>query len=191
MRILAPGLLSIFTFLCGCAADGESTTEPPLVPGAPIPTTSGSFASRYEVPVPSELATAADFAVDHAEWTVSGSTVTLHYDLPVGLVGGKAEVTLSGTLAAGATTVALAGEVGTGTCVADATHLVCREELAGLGAMPISTTVVEQTAASEYAGPAADRVRVANLFASDPIGFVRLDLSAPVVDDSGDDSSDR
>ena len=187
MRTLAAGLVSMLSLVTACGADSDETIDPPLVPSAPIPTASGEYASRYRVPVTADLATAADYAVAEVDWTVTGSTVTLHYDLPVGLVGGDVDVTLTGTLASGATSVELSGAEGTGTCVATATHLICREEFTNLGQLPVSMAVVEQAAAVEYAGPVADRVRIASQFASDPIGIVELDLSAIVVDDRGGD----
>jgi hypothetical protein len=50
------------------------------------------------------------------------------------------------------------------------------------GLLPLTPDygVIEQLAKTEYAGPAADRISVAKAFAADPIGVVRLDLSAPV-----------
>ena len=39
--------------------------------------------------------------------------------------------------------------------------------------------VIEQLANAEYAGPASDRIRVAEQFAGDPIGIVHFDRSVP------------
>lgn len=165
-----------------------SESDPVLTPDAAIPRTSGIYASTYRVPVSDpSLELAATFVVDHVEWIVSGDSVTLHYDLPVGLVGGDLDITLTGTLAPDATSVELRSAQGTGTCVATASVLTCHELFANLGALPISLAIVEQTAANEYSGPAADRTRVANSFASEPIGFVDLALDQPVVDDHGGD----
>ncbi|MBX3155278.1 MAG: hypothetical protein KF773_04705 [Deltaproteobacteria bacterium] len=172
----------VFLALAACAADGVD--DPLLVK---LPATSGTYAGRYRVPVAPELAAAADYAVDHVEWIVAGTTVTLHYDLPVGLVGGDLDVTFTGTLAPGATSLDLGGAQGVGRCTATATAITCREEFANLGALPISMDVVEQTAAVDYAGPVADRARVAVVFGSDPIGIVEIDLASPIVDDHGDD----
>ncbi len=181
---------ALLTVAVGCVTDGTTSppvvvNDPPLVAGAPLPRTSGTYVSRYRVPVESELVAAADFAVDHAEWTVAGDAVSLHYNLPVGLVGGVLDLTLTGTLAADATTVELAGPPGVGTCVATAIAVTCREVFSDLGTLPISMARVQQTAATDYAGPVADRMRVAVVFGSDPIGIVELDLQAPVVEDNG------
>ncbi len=187
MRTLIIAAISA-TFSMGCASEATpapsgNVNDPPLVPNSPLPTTTGVYVSRYRVPVGAELVNAADYAIDHAEWTIVGESVTLHYNLPVGLVGGVLDVTFAGTLVPGATTVELAGTAGVGTCVASATSLVCREVFGDLGPLPISMAVVEQTAAVEYPGPVNDRIAVATVFGSDPIGIVVLDLQQPVIDD--------
>ena len=163
----------------GCATDDASTD------GAPLPQTSGSFLGRYAVPTTADFAAAATFVVDDVDWTVTAGTATLHYNLPRGLVGGKLAITLSGAIGPGATTVELAGAQGTGECTATAALVTCRETFGDLGALPISLDVVQQVAASEYAGPASDRVHVAGVFGSDPIGTVSIVLGSPVVDDGG------
>jgi hypothetical protein len=179
-RLLA---LSLVT---ACASEPDPAS--PLTPDAQLPRVSGTYASGYRVPVSDPaLEAAAVFTVDHAEWTVVGDSVTLHYDLPIGLVGGKLDVTFTGTLTPEATTLELRSAQGTGTCVATASTLTCHELFANLGALPISIAVVEQTASLEYAGPVADRTRVASDFASEPIGFVDLALDQPVIDDNGGD----
>jgi hypothetical protein len=172
-------LLSVLT-LVGCATEGATTGAT-----APIPVTTGIYAGSYEVPTTPNLESAAMFAVDHIDWTVAGSVATLHYDLPLGLVGGKVEVTLSGQLEPGATTLTLTGAVGTGSCVATASTITCREQFTNLGALPISTAVVEQQASLGYAGPVMHRLQVANQFASDPIGIAYIDLQSPIIDDHG------
>jgi hypothetical protein len=50
--------------------------------------------------------------------------------------------------------------------------------------------VVEQVAATEYAGPVEHRATLATVFSSDPIGIVEIDFSSPIVEDNphGDDS---
>ena len=179
MRIWSTSLLLLLTLAIGC------TDAPPGDPGAaPLPNTSGAYRGAYAVPVPAELAAAATFPLDHLDWTVIGDVVTLHYDLPVGLVGGDVRIDLTGRLAPGATEVVLTGAVGSGTCTSDGLRLSCVEQFTGLGALPISMPLVEQTAAAEYAGPVADRVAVANVFGQpDPIGVATLELTAPVVED--------
>jgi hypothetical protein len=171
--------LAVMLVLCavGCATD-------PTTPGQDSLQTTGVFAGSYEVPTSLELAAAAQYPVDHVEWIVVDGNATLHYDLPLGLVGGKLDVTLTGRVEANGT-VALAGPVGVGSCFADARTITCREEFTGLGALPISVAVIEQLAATQYAGPVRDRVAVAAMFASEPIGIVVIDLAAPVIDDNG------
>jgi len=184
MRTLVLGLVASIAVIAGCTADGGAPL-PPLTPGDPLPATTGSYLGRYQVPTSAELAAAATYPVDHVDWTVAAGVVTLHYQLPDGLVGGRIDVTFTGTLPSGGTVVDLAGAVGTGTCVATATTVTCREEFTDLGTLPISMAVVEQVAAMQYAGPVADRVAVAGVFSSDPIGLVEIDLQSPIVDDSG------
>jgi hypothetical protein len=168
--------------LAACA--GEGADQPTSV------AVSGSFAGNYEVPIAPALDAAATFDVDHVDWTVVGDIATLHYDLPVGLVGGDLDVTLTGEIDHATQTVALSGPVGTGTCTATAGIVSCREVFTNLGALPISIAVVEQYAAREYPGPVEDRVRVARMFASEPIGIVVFDLNTPVIDDDDDDDDE-
>ena len=158
------------------ASDGTSHT---------IPTTSGSFVGSYVVPTSADLASAAIFSVPEVDWTISSGTVTLHYDLPVGLVGGVLDVTLSGPITAGDDTLALSGTDGTGTCTAAGTVITCHEQFTGLGTLPISMLVVQQTAQADYAGPVGDRTTVASIFGSDPIGIVDFDLTQLAPDDHG------
>lgn len=179
MRICASLLLPLLSLAIGCT---DAASDDP--DAAALPTTSGAFRGAYAVPVPAELAAAATFPLDHLDWTVVGDVVTLHYDLPVGLVGGDVRIDLTGRLAPGATEVVLTGAVGSGTCTSDGLRLSCVEQFTGLGSLPISMPLVEQTAAVEYAGPVADRVAVASVFGQpDPIGVATLELTAPVVED--------
>lgn len=176
----------VVVWFLSCAALAGCATDAPIGdPGnRPLPATSGAFRGGYSVPVPDELAAAATFTIDHLDWTVVGGVATLHYDLPVGLVGGDVRVDLSGPLEPGATTVTLTGAVGTGTCTSDGRFLSCVEQFTDLGPLPISAALVEQTARAEYAGPASDRLAVAELFGGpDPIGIATLDLQAPAVED--------
>lgn len=185
MRISLVGL----TVLCfsGCAVDTADVAESHVestVTSQTIPTSSGSFLGRYVVPTTPDLADAANFGVPEVDWTVTAGTVTLHYDLPVGLVGGSVSITLTGTLGAGATTVSLSSTSGTGTCTASGSIVNCGESLANLGSLPVNMTVVQQTAVTDGVS-VVSRTAVANLFPSDPIGTVSLDLSKPAIDSSG------
>lgn len=179
--------------MIGCAFDADNTTaekDPPTLPPSPppqdpLPQSSGTFAGTYRVPTNADLAQAAQYDLDSITWTVSGSIVTLHYNLPIGLVGGHVPITLTGQLGAGSTQIMLMGDNGQGVCVATAVRVICQEAFAGLGALPVSQAIVEKTAVKDYPGPIADRVTVATVFASDPIGTVDIDLTQPVIDDRG------
>jgi hypothetical protein len=149
-----------------------------------VPTNTGSFQGQYVVPVPANLAAAATFAMTEVDWTVAGTAVTLHYDLPTGLVGGDVPITLTGTMAAGASTIQLTGAVGAGSCTASGTVVSCSETFGDLGALPISMTLVQQTAQTDNQ-PVSNRVAVAQIFPSDPIGTVSFDIARPSPDDHG------
>jgi hypothetical protein len=186
MRIAFVGLVALL--FTGCTA---TTAAPPEsqqqseVSAPMLPVTTGSFAGHYVVPAPPDIASAATFAMPEADWTVAGGVATLHYELPVGLVGGTLPVTLSGPIAANATTVALTSSAGSGTCTASGTLVTCTEVFGELGTLPISEAVVAQVAATEYPGPVANRTAVADVFSSDPIGTISFDVAAPADDGGG------
>jgi hypothetical protein len=186
MRISLFGLVA--TFLAGCAISAPTEgQQSEMISTQAVPRTSGSFLGHYVVPAPANLAAAAVFAMPEVDWTVSSGIATLHYDLPVGLVGGDLSVSLSGPLPSGATSVRLSSTFGTGACTAQGTKITCSEDLANLGTLPISEAVVEQVAATDYTGPVADRTAVASLFSSDPIGTIDFDTSLPSPDDDDGD----
>lgn len=190
MRICLFGLSVLF--FGGCAIDTPEQPESYVqsaVTSQTIPTTSGSFIGHYVVPTSPDLAAAANFSAPEVDWTVSAGTATLHYELPVGLVGGTLPVTLSGPIPSGATSVSLSSASGTGTCTASGTIISCSEAFSNLGTLPINMTVVQQTAVTDGVS-VADRTAVANLFPSDPIGTVSLDLSKPAADDGGHHGGD-
>jgi len=173
-RMSHHGIVIAFA-LAGCMSSSPAgTTEPPP---APLPTATGSYLGQYLVPTTPDLAAAATFDVAEVDWLVTGNVVSVEYALPVGLVGGNLRVSLTGTLG---DQVALSGAVGTGTCTGTATTITCNEHFANLGTLPISMDVVRQQAATDYAGPVSDRVAVAAVFGSDPIGSIAIDLASPV-----------
>ncbi|HEX8110272.1 MAG TPA: hypothetical protein VF516_21220 [Kofleriaceae bacterium] len=138
------------------------------------------------MPTSPDLASAAIFSVPEVDWSISGGgTATLHYDLPLGLVGGTISIQLSGPIPSGATSVQLTGSNGTGTCTASGTVISCGESLTNLGTLPISMTVVQQQAIATFSGPVSSRVAVANVFSSDPIGTVSFDVTQPSSDGGG------
>ena len=179
MRVFQLWFLASCSLVTGCVADG-STVDP----GGqhPLPSTTRSYRGSYLVPTSDELASAAIFSLDRVDWKVEDGTVTLRYDLPIGLVGGTLAIRLSGPIEAGSTQVTLTGQ-GAGSCVSDGIAVTCNEALADLGVLPISMGVVERAAATEYAGPVADRVAVAQLFSSDPLGVVSFVLPSSTGDD--------
>lgn len=185
MRISLFGLATIFASGCAVAPADPSVSEDQLALTAQsVPTTTGSFQGQYVVPVPANLTAAATFAMTEVDWTVSGSAVTLHYDLPTGLVGGDVSITLTGTMAAGATAIQVTGAVGAGTCTASGTVVSCSEAFGNLGALPISMAVVQQAAQTDNQ-PVPNRVAVAQIFPSDPIGTVSFDITRPTPDNHG------
>ena len=184
MRIILSGL-AVLSFT-GCAIDTspESLLQS-SVTSQTIPTTGGSFIGSYVVPTSADLASAAIFSVPEVDWTITSGVVTLHYDLPVGLVGGLLPVSFSGPLASGATNAQLTGANGTSGCTASGTVVSCSEAFTNLGTLPISMTVVQQTATTTFSGPVSSRVAVANVFSSDPIGTVSFDVTKPAADGGG------
>jgi hypothetical protein len=179
------GAFLMTVVLGGCGADVQPTSDSisgqssaSVTPRQPLPTSSGSFPGHYVVPVPANLAAAARYSVDRVDWSVDHGIATLRYYLPIGLVGGSLEVEFSGSLRPGATSVVLRSPGGgTATCTALETIVTCHEIFGDLGELPISMKVVRAYAAQEYAGPVEDRVAVANVFSSDPIGFVDFDVA--------------
>ncbi|MBA3460927.1 MAG: hypothetical protein H0T46_13240 [Deltaproteobacteria bacterium] len=177
------GFLVSSTLVVGCATDNGS----PQPATRPLPSGSGEFVGQYRVPTTSALEAAATYPVESVDWIVVNGLVTLHYDLPLGLVGGDVDVTLTGTFEPGATSVELTGAVGTGSCVATAASVIsCTEVFTNLGALPISMPVVERIAALESVS-VRDRGSLATQFASEPIGIVDIDLQAPYIEDEDDD----
>jgi hypothetical protein len=138
---------------------------------------SGSFHGTYEVPVPSALEAAATYDVPEVEWIVDGDDVELRYDLPRALVGKAFSLRFEGTISG--STAKLTGSPGTADCTLTATEVVCNESMTGLLPITPDYAIVEELAATEYPGPAADRLDVAKRFAGDPIGIVRIDLTTP------------
>jgi hypothetical protein len=178
---LGCGVLMLAAFGgCGGEPQGEGNeqNEALSVSRQPLPTSSGTFPGDYVVPVPPDLAAAARFPVDQVEWSVEGGTAALRYYLPEGLVGGSLEVEFTGSLPPGASSVLLrSADGGTATCTANKTTITCHEVFGDLGALPISMAVVRAVAADQYTGPVEDRVAVANVFSSDPIGFVDFQVA--------------
>lgn len=175
--------------VAGCAVEGPggvdttqgSTSPNGAVGGGNTTPTNASFGGSYEVPVPPELAAAAIFDVPEINWVVVDGVATLSYNLPRALVGKATRLSFSGPFDAASGLATLSGPAGTSQCVVSATNIVCSETMQGLLPLNPNLTVVEALAGVGYAGPAADRIAVANRFAGDPIGVARIDLSRPGV----------
>ena len=184
MRIILSGL--VVSSLIGCTTSDPVQLDQQEQPTGttPMPTSSGSYLGHYQVPTPTNLSTAATFGVPEVDWSVVAGVATLHYDLPVGLVGGNISVSLSGALATGAATVTLTAGSGTGSCAAQGNIITCSENFDSLGALPVNPTIVQQTATQDSVAP-MDRMAVASLFGVDPIGTVTFDLSQAADDHGG------
>jgi len=195
MRIFLSGL--VVSSLVGCATSDpvQPETSQPLDPevgqrvaqsaASQVPSSSGSWVGHYVVPSSPALAGAATFAVPEVKWTVTSGVATLHYDLPVGLVGGEVSVTLSGTMSSGgASSLQLTTGSGVGSCSALGTIVTCSETFGNLGSLPVNMAIIQTTATQDNVAPAS-RVAVANAFGIDPIGTVTFDLSQPADDDDG------
>lgn len=174
--------LVLGTACTSAGGSGDTGGAPGAVPHA--------FRGTYEVPVTSDLASAAIYDVAEVEWQIVGDTVTLEYDLPLGLVGADVRVEFTGPYDAGAASAQLTGLPGTADCTLSGTGISCLEHMSGLLPMAPDYAVIESIAQLEYAGPAAHRIEVAKQFAIDPIGIVRFDVTAPVDDHHTDDNDD-
>lgn len=183
MRTSLLGL--VLLSLVGCALDAPLPELQERSQAATVPTTSGSFQGHYVVPAPADLASAATFAMPEVSWTVANGTATLHYELPLGLVGGVLPITVTGPITSTSTTVQLTSIQGTGSCTAQGTKITCSEAFGNLGTLPMNTAVVQQVATQDSISPTSSRLAVANIFSSDPIGTVDLDLSVPAPDNGG------
>lgn len=173
-----------FLVAAGCSSAGADDADG-VGGGAGGAASSGRFSGTYDVPVPVELTDAAVFTVPQIDWTIEGGTVRLDYDLPLGLVGKSLRVSFEGPYTEGATSVTLTGSAGNAECTIAATSVSCSEAMTGLLPLDPNYDVIEQVAAAEFAGPASERVDVAQRFSGDPIGVVHVDLESPATDDKG------
>jgi hypothetical protein len=165
---------------CACSS---STSEPATSDeGAQGTPAAVHFSGTYEVPTPPNLSAAARYAVEGITWSVEGQSAALDYDLPKELVGSALRVSFAGSLDT-AGSAQLMGEAGTADCTVSAAEVVCHEVMRGLLPLEPDIDVVERLAAKTYAGAAQDRIDVARLFSTDPIGIVTIDLSSGKADD--------
>lgn len=148
------------------AADSPPTSD---AAGLPPIVIAGRLA-RYDVPVSPELEPFAQYQVTDAEWTInSRGERRLQYTLPLDLTGTAQLVELEG-IDSGAPWQ-LVGEVAgtTAECVTDGPHVVCTEHLPGV---VVDLAALEARVAA--GSLSAERLRVAQVFAPDPIGILRF-----------------
>lgn len=136
----------------------------------------GEYPAVYEVPVPAELSSAASYSVESVEWEVKDGIASLKYDLPAALVGRELRIEMEGPIDEDNGTASLAGDVGTATCEVSDLGIECLEKMPGLLPINPDLELVEELAAEQYDGPVEDRVDVAERFAGDPIGIVRVEF---------------
>jgi hypothetical protein len=101
----------------------------------------------------------------------------LKYDLPIGLVGGAVNVTMTGEMDNATSTTILTGDAGEASCAIVDQVVTCHEQLSGIGAMPINMEEVRRVAVAEFRGPVSAREDIATIFGSDPIGIASFNLS--------------
>jgi|HubBroStandDraft_6_1064221.scaffolds.fasta_scaffold386825_2 hypothetical protein len=111
---------------------------------------------------------AASFAVSNVHVEQGGGTVSVYYDLPTDLVGGKQSVALTGP-AGGTATVSLTGAAGTSTCTVSAGKMQCDEHLTGVH--------VDVAQALSELPPDDPRRAAVQAFSQDPIGVLAVTFS--------------
>jgi len=160
--------------LAGCGATSGAAVGDPA---API--VGPAFTGTYDVPtVTPDLAAAAHFAVAEVGWEVVGTTARLAYRLPVDLVGKTVRVDFVGTIDPATGVASLTGPAGTSQCTVTPTSLTCQETMRGLLPLQPDLQVVANRAAAS-GQTIAQRVQVAQVFSTDPIGVVKADLRSP------------
>lgn len=178
---MRPSWLPLAATLLSCACSSDPSESAPR--GEVIPAFE-HFSGTYEVPTGPELAAAARYDVEGIRWSVVGGAASLDYDLPKALVGAALRVRFTGELVTPGS-AQLTGDVGTADCAVSPVEVVCREVMRGLLPFEPDLEVVERLAAKTYAGAAQDRVDVARLFSTDPIGVVTIDLRSGKGSDDG------
>ncbi|MCC7541489.1 MAG: hypothetical protein IT379_35050 [Deltaproteobacteria bacterium] len=166
--------------LAACGDDDAGATRDAAPPSDAPPGTDASGLppiviegrlARYDVPVTdAELAPFAQYQVTDAEWTItSRGDRKLQYTLPADLVGTPQLVELEGPDSGAPWS--LTGEVPgtTADCVLDGPHVVCTEHLPGI---VVDLPMLEARVAAGTLAP--ERLRVAQVFAPDPIGILRF-----------------
>lgn len=134
----------------------------------------------YVVPVESHLADVATLPMVEGDFRVDGERMILSYKLPEDLVGDEPVVNVMSGLAAPDERgfIALTGGRGEAACLHSLAGLTCAMRLA-----PVTHDVerVRNLLTTKYADDArlADRIRVAEIFAADPIGTLSITRSAP------------
>ena len=130
----------------------------------------GAPGATYSVPVPAELEAYATFELGDLRFRERGNEWTLDYSLPPLLVGGTRQVSFRGVVSS-SSAYELSGDAGSMTCVDQADVLVCDEMLT---AIELDRDKLERAFADLPAAESRARWEVANRFADDPIGVLRI-----------------
>lgn len=200
MTVKRSALFSLFCVLVACGDDATPISSPAPAPATtPTPAPGGTptdgtgttaptdgvarVSGIYEVPVDASLAAAASYATSDIRWSIIDGEARLAYDLPASLVGKKLSVDFRGPFDTATGNGTLTGVAGTAECsttsgTAGATAVSCRETMRGLLPIEVDQAAVQAGATADGAS-VADRVKVADQFAKDPIGIIHFDVPAP------------
>ena len=164
--------------LASCAEGG--TAEPPR-PGAesssaPAELDDRSEQASYRVPVPQELAAWATYPIDRVEIEQDDRRIEIRYEFPRWLNGVGADIVLEAANAADSTSFDVtASELGSGTCTRAGARFECSEFLPGI-AVDRGMARKHMLESNLAGGEIEQRLRVTDLFATDPIGVLEFEL---------------
>jgi hypothetical protein len=163
----------------GCGGTDETAADNSSVPStaaadAPenVPAEGGTAAqpATYSVPVPPQLEAYATFELGDLRFAERGDEWALDYSLPQLLVGGTRKVSFRG-VASSTGAYELSGDAGSMTCVEQADVLLCDGVLT---AIELDRDELERAFAQLPAAESQARWDIANRFADDPIGVLRV-----------------
>jgi hypothetical protein len=140
------------------------------------PTEHATGNATYRVPVEAELAPFATYPLDRVRFEVEEDQVRIRYAFPRWLSGVSAGVVLEGNYAEDVTSFDVtAGDLGSGSCTRTGASFECHEDLPGLD--------VDREGAAERmldaelpSAEVEQRLRVTDVFSTDPIGILAFDL---------------
>jgi hypothetical protein len=142
--------------------------------GAPAITT--GVAALYRVPVPAELEPWSAYPVEGLEAKRKGDNIKIEYIFPRWLIGGTQVVELAGTYQEGAASFPVsAGALGGGECFVVGARLECTETLPSM-IINRAQAEAQMKQAGLPAGEIGQRLLVTDVFISDPIGIIELDM---------------